>query len=243
MKNQKTRIYINKSISLNLIIYLKDKQHHFLKNVLRIKIHDEISVFDGKTGEWKAKIISISRDNTAVRVFENIKKMEKSSDLWLVFSPIKQNRMSIAIQKATEIGVNKIIPCNTNYTNIKNINLKNLYQNAIEASEQSQRLDIPIIEREVDLKSLLQNWPNDRKLIYCDEKIKTGKLMIETIINIKNNAKKWAVIIGPEGGFSDKERELILNNNNTVPISLGNTILRSDTAITVALYCLKEITA
>ncbi|PPR49314.1 MAG: Ribosomal RNA small subunit methyltransferase E [Alphaproteobacteria bacterium MarineAlpha5_Bin5] len=243
MKNQKTRIYINKSISLNLIIYIKDKQHHFLKNVLRIKINDEISVFDGKTGEWKAKIISISRDNTAVRVFENIKKMEKSSDLWLVFSPIKQNRMSIAIQKATEIGVNKIIPCNTNYTNIKNINLKNLYQNAIEASEQSQRLDIPIIEREVDLKSLLQNWPNDRKLIYCDEKIKTGKLMIETIINIKNNAKKWAVIIGPEGGFSDKERELILNNNNTVPISLGNTILRSDTAITVALYCLKEITA
>jgi len=243
MKNQKTRIYINKSISLNLIIYIKDKQHHFLKNVLRIKIHDEISVFDGKTGEWKAKIISISRDNTAVRVFENIKKMEKSSDLWLVFSPIKQNRMSIAIQKATEIGVNKIIPCNTNYTNIKNINLKNLYQNAIEASEQSQRLDIPIIEREVDLKSLLQNWPNDRKLIYCDEKIKTGKLMIETIINIKNNAKKWAVIIGPEGGFSDKERELILKNNNTVPISLGNTMLRSDTAITVALYCLKEITA
>ena len=243
MKKSKTRIFVGKSISLNLMVYIKDKQHHFLKNVLRIKINDEISVFDGKTGEWKAKIISISRDNTAVRVFENIKKMEKSSDLWLVFSPIKQNRMSIAIQKATEIGVNKIIPCNTNYTNIKNINLKNLYQNAIEASEQSQRLDIPIIEREVDLKSLLQNWPNDRKLIYCDEKIKTGKLMIETIINIKNNAKKWAVIIGPEGGFSDKERELILNNNNTVPISLGNTILRSDTAITVALYCLKEITA
>ena len=138
MQKPKTRIFVSKSISSNLIIYVKEKQHHFLKNVMRIKINDEINVFDGISGEWNSKVISISRENTALRVIENIKKMQSSSDLWLIFAPIKQNRMSIAIQKATEIGVSKIIPCFTEYTNFKKINLKNLHQNAIEASEQCQ---------------------------------------------------------------------------------------------------------
>jgi len=151
--------------------------------------------------------------------------------------------MSIAIQKATELGVSKIIPCTTEYTNIKNINVKNLYQNAIEASEQSERLDIPSIEKEVDLKSLLNSWPKDRKLIYCDEKNTDNKSIIETIMPLKNTAKKWSVLIGPEGGFSDKEKDLILENNGVISVSLGNTILRSDTAITVALFCIKEITS
>ena len=242
MQKPKTRIFVSKSISSNLIIYVKDKQHHFLKNVMRIKINDEINVFDGISGEWNSKVISISRENTALRVIENIKKMQSSSDLWLIFAPIKQNRMSIAIQKATEIGVSKIIPCFTEYTNFKKINLKNLYQNAIEASEQSQRLDIPNIEKEVDLKSLLQNWPKDRKLIYCDEKNTNKKSIIETITPLKNTANKWSVLIGPEGGFSETEQDLILKNNNVVSVSLGNTVLRSDTAITVALFCIKQIT-
>ncbi len=243
MKKAKTRIYVNQSISSNLIIYIKDKQHHFLKNVLRIKVDDEIVLFDGLSGEWNSKVISINRENIALRVYKNTKTIIKSNDIWLVFSPIKQNRMNIAIQKATEIGVSKIIPCYTEFSNIKNINLKNLHQNAIDASEQSQRLDVPKIEKEVNLNLLLENWPNDRKLIYCDEKSTNGKFLIETILNIKKTSKKWAVLVGPEGGFSDTEKKLILKNNNTVPISLGDTILRSDTAITVALYCIKEISA
>ena len=176
-------------------------------------------------------------------VTQNFKKMQSSPDLWLIFAPIKQNRMSIAIQKATELGVSKIIPCTTEYTNIKNINVKNLYQNAIEASEQSERLDIPSIEKEVDLKSLLNSWPKDRKLIYCDEKNTDNKSIIETIMPLKNSTKKWSVLIGPEGGFSDREKDLILQNNGVISVSLGNTILRSDTAITVALFCIKEITS
>lgn len=243
MKKSKTRIFVNKSISSNLIIYIKDKQHHFLRNVMRIKINDEINVFDGISGEWTSNVIAVNRENTALRVTQNFKKMQSSPDLWLIFAPIKQNRMSIAIQKATELGVSKIIPCTTEYTNIKNINVKNLYQNAIEASEQSERLDIPSIEKEVDLKSLLNSWPKDRKLIYCDEKNTDNKSIIETIMPLKNTTKKWSVLIGPEGGFSDKEKDLILENNGVISVSLGNTILRSDTAITVALFCIKEITS
>ena len=242
MKKHKTRIYVNRSISANLIIYIKDKKHHFLKNVLRIKSGDEIILFDGISGEWLSKVISINRDNTALRISKNLKKIKKSLDVWLIFAPIKQNRMSLAIQKATELGVSKIIPCKTQFTNIKNINIKNLFDNAIEAAEQSQRLDIPTIEKETDLMSLLQNWPDDRTLVFCDEK-NNGKAIIETLEKIKHSATKWSVMIGPEGGFSDTERDLILQNKNVVPVSLGNNILRSDTAITVAFYCLKEITS
>ena len=241
MKKSKTRIFVNKSISSNLIIYIKDKQHHFLKNVLRIKVNDEINIFDGITGEWKSTVMSINRENTVLRVINIINKLKKSNDIWLVFSPIKQHRMSLAIQKATELGVSKIIPCITEFTNIRKINAKNLNDNAIEAAEQSERLDVPRIEKQVDLTTLLSNWPEDRKLIYCDEKNKHGKSIIETLLSFKEHNYQWGVLIGPEGGFSDSEKELITQNKNVVVVSLGERLLRSDTAITASLFCVQEL--
>ena len=170
MKKSKTRIYIKKQISSNLLIYIKDKQHHFLKNVMRVKINDCVRIFDGRTGEWDSKVLSINRDSIVLSVVKKIKDFpDKSSDIWLIFSPIKLQRINIVIQKATELGVKKIIPCLTDYANIRSINLNNLKKNAIEAAEQSERLDIPIIEKIVNLEALLKSWPNDRYLIYCDE--------------------------------------------------------------------------
>ena len=241
MKKSKTRIFVNKSISSNLIIYIKDKQHHFLKNVLRIKVNDEINIFDGITGEWKSAVMSINRENTVLRVTNIINKLKKSNDIWLVFAPIKHHRMSLAIQKATELGVSKIIPCITEFTNIRKINAHNLHDNAIEAAEQSERLDIPQIEKQVDLTTLLSNWPEDRNLIYCDEKIKERRSIIDLLTPIKDDNKKWAVLIGPEGGFSDSEQELITKSKNVLSVSLGDRLLRSDTAITVSLFCIQEI--
>ena len=241
MKKSKTRIFVNKSISSNLIIYIKDKQHHFLKNVLRIKVNDEINIFDGITGEWKSAVMSINRENTVLRVTNIINKLKKSNDIWLVFAPIKHHRMSLAIQKATELGVSKIIPCITEFTNIRKINAHNLHDNAIEAAEQSERLDIPRIEKQVDLTTLLSNWPEDRKLIYCDEKIKEKRSIIDLLTPVKDDENKWAVLIGPEGGFSDSEQELITKSKNVLSVSLGDRLLRSDTAITVSLFCIQEI--
>ena len=241
MKKSKTRIFVNRSLSSNLMIYIKDKQYHFLKNVLRVKINDQINIFNGISGEWNATIISINKNNILLRVEENIIKMKKSSDIWLIFAPIKQHRMSLAIQKATELGVSKIIPCITEYTNIRTINIKNLYDNAIEAAEQSERLDVPSIEKQIDLKLLLSEWPSNRKLIYCDEKIKNGKSIIETLLSFKEHNYQWGVLIGPEGGFSDSEKELILQNKNVLVVSLGERLLRSDTAITASLFCVQEL--
>jgi len=241
MKKSKTRIFVNKSISSNLIIYIREKQHHFLKNVLRTKVNDEINIFDGITGEWKSAVMSINRDNTVLRVTNIINKLKKSNDIWLVFAPIKHHRMSLAIQKATELGVSKIIPCITEFTIIRKINIKNLHDNAIEAAEQSERLDVPQIEKQVNLTTLLSNWPKDRKLIYCDEKIKEKRAIIDLLLPCKNSENKWAVLIGPEGGFSDSEQELITKSKNVISVSLGDRLLRSDTAITVSLFCIQEI--
>jgi len=237
----KTRIFINKTISSNLLIYIKDKQHHFLKNVLRIKINDKINVFDNKTGEWSSIVIAINRDNTVLRIESIIDKLKLSSDIWLIFAPIKQHRMNIAIQKATELGVAKIIPCITEFTNIRKINTKNLNDNAVEAAEQCGRLDIPTIEKETELITLLSNWPKDRKLIYCNERIDKNQSIIDKLSPYKNSIKKWAVLIGPEGGFSNHENKLLSENNDIVSVSLGDKVLRSDTAITVSLFIIQEL--
>ena len=119
--------------------------------------------------------------------------------------------------------------------------IKNLYFNVIEAAEQSERLDVPSVENQIDLKLLLAEWPSDRKLIYCDEKIKHGKSIIETLLSFKEYNYQWGVLIGPEGGFSDSEKELISLNKNVVIVSLGERLLRSDTAITASLFCVQEL--
>jgi len=241
MKKSKTRIFINKSISPNLLIYIKGKQYHFLKNVLRCSINDKINIFDGITGEWDSKILSINRDTIILKVINNINAFVKSNDVWLFFAPIKQYRMNIAIQKATELGVSKIIPCITEYTNVKKINIKNLQDNAIEASEQSERQDIPKIEKEIEFGKLFLDWPQDRILIFCDEKedIKNG--IIKTLYPLKSSLKKSAILIGPEGGFSENERNKLLNNDKVLPVSLGNKLLRSDTAIAVSLFSIEQL--
>ena len=217
MKKSKTRIFVDQKITANLIIYIKNKQHHYLKNVMRVKI-------------------------IVLRVIKKKNLLIKSKDIWLVFAPIKSQRMNIAIQKATELGISKIIPCETQYSNIKNINIKSLRDNAIEAAEQSERLDIPTIEKICNLNELISNWPKDRKLIFCDEAIKKNQFIIETLLSLKNVENKFGILIGPEGGFSNEERDMIKGEKNVISVSLGDTILRSDTAITVALYCLRELT-
>ena len=241
MKMSKTRIFVNKTISANLLIYIKDKQHHFLKNVLRIKVNDEINVFDSITGEWKSIVIAINRDNTVLRIRSIVDKIKSSSDIWLIFAPIKQHRMSIAIQKATELGVAKIIPCITEFTNIRKINTKNLNDNAIEAAEQCGRLDVPKIENQIEFDTILSNWPKDRKLIYCNERIDTNQSIIDKLLPYKNSINKWAVLIGPEGGFSNHENKLLSENNDVLSVSLGEKLLRSDTAITVSLFIIQQL--
>ncbi len=241
MKKSKTRLFIEKQISENLMIYIKEKQHHFLKNVLRIKLNDVINVFDGVTGEWRSQVISISKDKTALKIEKKIREFETQTDIWLIFAPIKIFRLNIIIQKAVELGVSKFIPCKTKFSNFDKLNYKNLEMNAIEAAQQCERLDVPKIEKIINLDAMIKKLPEDRALVFCDESDTNLPSIYDELKSHLNNYSKWSVIIGPEGGFSKEERELIKKQNNVLRVTLGSRILRSDTAAISSLFCIQSM--
>jgi len=240
MKMSKTRLYIQKKLSFNLMVHIKEKQHHFLKNVLRIKIQDTVSLFDGITGEWESRVISINRDNTVLQILKKNKDFEIDIDIWLIFAPIKSHRMSISIQKATELGIARLIPCITQNTNQTKINIRNLNMNIIEAAEQSERLSIPILDEITEMNDLLDNFPSDRGLVFCNEINKDLPMMHASLMKNINKYKKWAIIIGPEGGFTKEEENKISALSSTISVSLGKRILRSDTAATASIFLLQS---
>ena len=241
IKKSKTRIFFSQKLSKNMLIYIKEKQHHFLKNVFRVKINDEIIIFDNQTGEWFSKVLSINRDNIVLQILKKNKDIKVESDIWLVFAPIKQHRLNITIQKATELGVSKLIPCETNYTNFNFLNYKNLNLNIIEAAEQCERLTLPVLEKQLKLADYLLNHPRDRSLVFCNENNQSEESMFSKIIKIKDKFKKWTLLIGPEGGFTEKEIIEIEKQPSCFSVSLGRRILRSDTATTSGLFCLQSI--
>ena len=241
MKKSKTRLFIEKQISENLMIYIKEKQHHFLKNVLRVKLNDVINVFDGITGEWRSKVISISKDKTALKIEKKIRELETQPDIWLIFAPIKLFRLNIIIHKAVELGVAKFIPCKTEFSNFDKLNYKNLELNAIEAAQQCERLDVPKIEKIINLDTIIKQMPDDRAIVFCDESDTNLPSIYEELRSNLNNYSKWSVIIGPEGGFSNEERELIKKQKNVLRVTLGSRILRSDTAAISSLFCIQSM--
>ena len=241
MKMSKTRLYIEKKLSSNIMIYVKEKQHHFLKNVLRIKIQDNILIFDGLTGEWLSKVISINRDNIVLQVINKTREIKSENDIWLIFAPIKLFRMNITIQKATELGVTRFVPCITKNTNQPKINIRNLKMNIIEAAEQSERLLLPFIDEPTKMDKIVENFPKDRCLIFCNENYQNLPMIHAALSKKVDHYKKWAVLVGPEGGFSKEEVEKILSLPSTIPVSLGERILRSDTATTAAIFSLQSL--
>ena len=241
MKKSKTRLFTEKQISQNLMIYIKEKQHHFLKNVLRVKLNDVINVFDGITGEWRSQVISISKDKTALKIEKKIREFETQPDIWLIFAPIKLFRLNIIIQKAVELGVSKFVPCKTEFSNFDKLNYTNLELNAIEAAQQCERIDIPKIEKIINLDAIIKELPNDRAIVFCDESDTNLPSIYEKVRLNLNNYSKWSVIIGPEGGFSNEERELIKKQKNVLRVTLGSRILRSDTAAISSLFCIQSM--
>ena len=234
------RLYINQRLIQNSKINLIGNQYHYLRNVLRSKENEFIRLFNGQDGEWLAKILKFQKKTILLEISKKIADQKNSLDLWLLFSPIKKNRLNILIQKATELGINYFIPVDSERTKLKNIKISNLQYNAIEAAEQCERLDVPEVGNLIKISKINDLLLKDRCLIFCDESDKKLKNIINEMTQIKKKYKKWSLIVGPEGGFSEKEKKQLLNLKNTHPVSLGKRILRSDTAVTVALYCIQQ---
>ena len=178
MKKSKTRLYFDKKLSINIMIYIKEKQHHFLKNVLRIKVKDLITVFDGVTGEWLSEVISINRDNIVLQIKKKISEIKRKQICANIFSnKIISNEYNYT--KSNRIRCLQFIPCITQNTNQTKINMRNLYMNIVEAAEQSERLTLPKLNEVVNLNNLLRDFPKDRGLIFVMKMIKIYQVFLK----------------------------------------------------------------
>ena len=218
------RLFFSGSLSLNLIAELDKSQSHYVNKVMRVKKNETFSLFNG-SGEWEAKIKKISKGIVGFIITKQLRQKENTKEVWLAFSPIKSNYFNFMIQKATELGVTKFIPIIFDRTIVRKINKERLEKIIIEATEQSNRINVPILEKPQNLKKFLTNNSRKIDLIFTDLNTSQKKLEINKQAN-----KPLCAIIGPEGDFSEKERKQILNFEGVSPIKINENILRAETA-------------
>ena len=218
------RLFFSESLSINLESKLNKSQSHYLTKVMRIKIGDNFSLFNSNS-EWLAKILDISKGIVGFIIIEKLRHKDITKEIWLAFSPIKSNYFNFMIQKATELGVTRFIPIIFERTIVRKINKERLEKIIIEATEQSNRINIPILEKPQNLKKFLSNNLKKIDLVFTD--LNTTKKKLE--INKEAN-KPLCAIVGPEGDFTEKERELILNFRSVKSININQNILRAETA-------------
>ena len=221
------RLFFSDTLSTNMIDKLNKDQSHYLSKVMRVKESEVFSLFN-KGGEWEAKILGISKNTVKFKIIKQLRQKEITKELWLAFSPIKSNYQNFMLQKATELGVTKFLPIIFDRTVVRKINKDRLEKIIIEASEQSNRINVPIIESAQDLNSFLKK--NSMNLIFTDLNSN-----IKKIDKSKFTDKPVCIIIGPEGDFSETEREKILSFKGVQPIKINENILRSETAVISAI--------
>jgi len=218
------RLFFSESLSLNFESKLNNSQSHYLTKVMRIKVGENFSLFNSN-GEWSAKIKEISKGIVEFIVIEKLRQKDICKEIWLAFSPIKSNYFNFMIQKATELGITRFIPIIFDRTIVRKINKERLEKIIIEATEQSNRINIPILEKPQNLKNFLNDYSKKIDLVFTD--LNTAKKKLE--VDKKAN-KPLCAIVGPEGDFSEKERELILNFKSVRSININQNILRAETA-------------
>ena len=224
------RLFFAKSLSLNLSSKLNKSQSHYLAKVMRVKVGESFSLFN-QSGEWEAKINEILKGIVEFTVLKKLREKDNEKDIWLAFTPIKSNFFSFMIQKATELGVTKFIPIITDRTIVRKINYERIEKIIIEASEQSNRIKVPKVEKTQNLNSFLEKNNNKINIIFGDLNTENQNLDPK----IKKENKPICIIIGPEGDFTESEREKILNFKSVQSLKINNNILRTETAAISAL--------
>ena len=215
------RLFFEKSLSLNLNSSLDKSQSHYLSKVMRTNIGKSFSLFN-QSGEWEAKVENIKKGIVEFLVIKKLRSSNSEKEIWLAFAPIKLNYLKLMIQKATEIGVTRFIPILTERTVVRKLNDKRLNKIIIEASEQSNRLNVPSLDKLIKLDAFLKSNQNTN-IIFGDLNTDNKK------IDIKSK-DPLCILVGPEGDFSFKERENILKLKNIIPLKINDNILRSETA-------------
>ncbi len=221
------RLFFPKSLTINLSDKLDKSQSHYVSKVMRVKENEVFTLFNN-SGEWQAKILAISKSLVEFKITKQLRKLENIKELWLAFSPIKSNYFNFMIQKATELGITKFLPIIFDRTIVRKINKVRLEKVIIEAAEQSNRIQVPKIEQPQILNSFLNK--NDVTLIFTDLNSSKNKLDFKKLSN-----KPICILVGPEGDFSESEREEILSYKGVQAIKINENILRTETAVISAI--------
>ena len=215
------RLFFPENLSTNLSLTLDKSQSHYLIKVMRINIGNNFSLFN-QNGEWEARITKITKGIVEFLIIKKIRSKDNDKEIWLAFAPIKINYLNFIIQKATELGVSKFTPILTERTIVRKINEKRINKIIIEATEQSNRLKVPKLEEMIKLDNFLK-LNQKTNIIFGDLNTNNTKLHVK-------NTEPLCILIGPEGDFTEKEREKILKLKNIIPLKINENILRAETA-------------
>lgn len=230
MKDAKVRLYVDHSLGAEQSVPLERDQAHYLFGVMRLGVGSNILLFNGKDGEWRAEVTQAGKRGGELTCRVQTKPLQMPPDLWLIFAPIKKARTDFIVEKAAEMGAMRIMPVSTDFTNSERIRQDRLQAHAVEAAEQCGGTYVPEVTDLQKLDRLLADWPVDRNLMFCDEaEVGSAKRLGEV------SGEKWAILIGPEGGFSETERKKLHAHPQTHVVALGPRILRADTAAVAAM--------
>jgi 16S rRNA (uracil1498-N3)-methyltransferase len=231
----KVRLFVEQPIAAGAAVTLSEGQAHYLRHVMRAKAGAAVQLFNGRDGEWRAVLDLSNKRHVSALPERQTRTQEPPGDLWFCFAPIKKTASEFLAQKATELGASALQPVITRRTIVSRVNVGRMFANAIEAAEQSDRLDVPECRDPETLGALLGAWPSTRTILFCDEG--GAPPMIEALKG--RDLSSAAVLAGPEGGFDPEERAAIRALPQCVPVSLGPRILRADTAALAALAILQ----
>ena len=226
----KIRLYVDHSLGQGQTVPLNRDQAHYLFGVMRLGQGAGVLLFNGHDGEWLATVSGAGKRGGELSVSERTKPLNTPPDLWLLFAPVKKARTDFIVEKAVELGVARIQPVQTDFTNSERIRQDRLQAHAIEAAEQCGATVVPDVADLVRLDRLLADWPVGRRLLFCDEAADSVPLELAGA-----PGEGWAILIGPEGGFSEVERARLSALPYSQTVSLGPRILRADTAAVAAL--------
>ena len=228
------RLYISDTLSVGKTITLNEEQSHYLKNVVKYTLGENLCCFDNQNGEFLCELTNIGKKSIDLTVLKKTKEFSRCPDIWLLFAPLKKDKTDFVIEKATELGCRKIIPALTQYTITNNVKTERYTAQSIEAAEQCRRTDLPEIAAPQKLEDILQHWDSSRTLYFMDETLQSQPFQ-ELLTQRPNTAA--AILIGPEGGFSQKELTMLRNAPFAKGATLGPRILRAETAVAAALSC------
>jgi 16S rRNA (uracil1498-N3)-methyltransferase len=222
------RLFVEAPLGEGVELKLEGAQAHYLAGVLRLAAGARVKLFDDRSGEWLAEIAQAGKRHVALRVVTRLREREAVPDLWLLFAPIKRGRIDWLVEKATELGVARLVPIITRRTMVERVNLDRLRAHSVEAAEQCERTALPELAEPRALGAMLRDWPPERALCFADE---GGG---EPLAGVAPPPPA-AILIGPEGGFAEEERAAIRAVPQAKPVSLGPRILRADTAAVAAM--------